>query len=69
MNGDKAEQKLYVTGITCLPETAYERMMATKKQFHKTDSVLAYHAYQSYRILYQSKLEVRAHFRHAAGIE
>lgn len=48
MNGDKTEQKLYVTGINCLPETAYERMMTTKKQFHKTDGVLAYHAYQSF---------------------
>lgn len=23
MNGDKTEQRLYVTGINCLPETAY----------------------------------------------
>ena len=36
MNGDKTEQKLYVTGINCLPETVYERMMATKRQFNKT---------------------------------
>lgn len=49
MNGDKTEQKLYVTGINCLPETAYERMMATKKQFAKTGGVLAYHAFQSFK--------------------
>ena len=49
MNGDKTEQKLYVTGINCLPETAYERMMMTKRQFYKTDGVLAYHAYQSFK--------------------
>ncbi len=49
MNGDKTEHRLYVTGINCLPETAYERMMATKRQFHKTDGVLAYHAYQSFK--------------------
>ena len=49
MNGDKTEQKLYVTGINCLPETAYERMMATKRQFNKTGGVLAYHAYQSFK--------------------
>ena len=41
MNGDKTEQKLYVTGINCLPETAYERMMMTKRQFHNTGGVLA----------------------------
>lgn len=41
INGDKTEQKLYVTGINCLPETAYERMMATKLQFNKTGGVLA----------------------------
>lgn len=49
MNGDKTEQKLYVTGINCLPETAYERMMTTKRQFRKIDGVLAYHAYQSFK--------------------
>ena len=49
MNGDKTEQKLYVTGINCLPETVYERMMATKRQFNKTGGVLAYHAYQSFK--------------------
>ena len=32
MDGDKTEQKLYVTGINCLPETVYERMMATNKE-------------------------------------
>lgn len=49
MNGDKTEQKLYVTGINCLPETVYERMMVTKRQFNKTGGVLAYHAYQSFK--------------------
>ena len=42
MNSDKTEQKIYVTGINCLPETVYERMMATKRQFNKTGGVLAY---------------------------
>ncbi len=46
MNGDNTEQSLYVTVINCLPETACERMMSTtKRQFRKTDGVLAYHAY------------------------
>lgn len=49
MNGDKTEQRLYVTGINCLPETVYERMMTTKRQFHKEGGVLAYHAYQSFK--------------------
>ena len=64
MNGDKTEQKLYVTGINCLPETAYERMMMTKRQFHKTDGVLAYHAYQSFKAR-----EVTAQECHRIGIE
>ncbi len=49
LNGDKTEQRLYITGINCLSETAYERMMVTKRQFYKTDGVLAYHAYQSFK--------------------
>lgn len=64
MNGDKTEQKLYVTGINCMPETVYERMMATKRQFNKTGGVLAYHAYQSFK-----EGEVTPQECHRIGIE
>ena len=46
---DKTEQKLYVSGINCLPEIAVQQMVMTKKQFGKTDKILAYHAIQSFK--------------------
>ena len=30
MNGDKTDEMKYVSGVNCLPETAYEEMIATK---------------------------------------
>lgn len=44
----KTEQQLYVTGINCLPETAYKEMLMTKKHYHKTGGILAFHAFQSF---------------------
>ena len=38
----------YVSGINCIPETAFEEFEATKKRFGKTDGRLAYHGYQSF---------------------
>ena len=35
MNGDKTDEMKYVSGINCLPETAYEEMMSTKNRFNK----------------------------------
>jgi len=46
-NADKTEQKMYVSGVNCLPEIAIQQMVLTKKQFDKTDKILAFHAYQS----------------------
>lgn len=43
----KDGQKL-VSGIDCLPETAYSDMMATKKRFGKTDGREYYHILQSF---------------------
>ena len=37
-----------VSGIDCLPETAYSDMMATKKRFGKTDGREYYHILQSF---------------------
>lgn len=48
-NSDKTEQKLFVSGVNCLPEIAIKQMVLTKKQFDKTDDILAFHAYQSFK--------------------
>ena len=47
-NADKTHQRLYVTGINCSSDIARDQMIMTKKQFDKTDKVLAYHGYQSF---------------------
>jgi len=49
-NANKTEEKLYVTGINCLPSIAVEQMIITKKQFDKDEGRLAYHGYQSFKI-------------------
>ncbi len=36
INGEKTEEKLYVSGINCMPDTAYKEMTNVKKQFFKT---------------------------------
>ena len=47
-NGDKTEKGILVSGINCLPGTAYFQMMLTKKNFHKEDGRLGYHIIQSF---------------------
>jgi len=46
---NKTEQKLYVSGINCLPQIAVEQMIITKKQFAKDDGRIAYHGFQSFK--------------------
>lgn len=48
-NEDKTEKQYYMTGINCIPEIAYREMNIVKKQFNKTDGILGYHAYQSFK--------------------
>ena len=48
MNGEKTENGILVSGINCLPQTAYSQMMLTKKAFHKEDGRLGYHIIQSF---------------------
>lgn len=48
-NKDKTENKKYVSGINCLPETAYKEMSIVKRQYNKTNGILGFHAYQSFR--------------------
>ena len=48
-SSDKTEQKLFVSGVNCLPEIAIQQMIMTKRQFDKIDKILAFHAYQSFK--------------------
>ena len=48
-NKDKTDNKKYVTGINCLPETAFKEMSIVKKQYNKTNGILGFHAYQSFK--------------------
>jgi len=43
-----SEDKLFVTGVNCSPETALDEMTATKNLYHKTDGRLYYHLVQSF---------------------
>ncbi|MCR4557853.1 MAG: relaxase/mobilization nuclease domain-containing protein [Saccharofermentans sp.] len=47
-NADKTEQMMFVTGINCMPETAADDFMETKRFWGKTGGRLAYHGYQSF---------------------
>ena len=42
------EDRRYVTGINCSPQTAYEEMRLTKQLYSKTDGRLYYHLVQSF---------------------
>lgn len=47
----KTDQELFVTGINCEAENAYEMMSETKRQFGKSGKVVAYHGYQSFKLV------------------
>lgn len=48
-NDDKTEKQLYVSGINCFPSTAVQEMIQSKQSANKTDSVMAFHAIQSFK--------------------
>ena len=48
INGEKTEQKLYVSGINCIPDTAFYEMKNVKKQFFKTEGIVCFHGIQSF---------------------
>lgn len=48
-NKDKTDNRKYVSGINCLPETAFKEMSIVKKQYNKTNGILGFHAYQSFK--------------------
>ena len=63
-NPDKTEQRYLISGVNCLPELAYERMMETKRRYGKQGGIVAYHGYQSFK-----PGEVTPEQCHALGVE
>lgn len=61
---DKNEKSMYVTGVNCNRETAYEEMMTVQKRFDKCTGNIAYHAYQSFKTG-----EVSPEMAHKIGVE
>ncbi|MCR4862520.1 MAG: relaxase/mobilization nuclease domain-containing protein [Ruminococcus sp.] len=60
-----SEDKRYVTGVNCSPETALDEMTATKNLFHKTDGRLYYHLVQSF----PSGYEIEPELAHKIAVE
>ena len=52
------EDKRFVTGVNCSPETALDEMTATKNLYHKPDGRLYYHMVQSFPSGYDIKPEL-----------
>ena len=63
-NGEKTENKLYVSGINCMPDTAFYEMQNVKKQFFKTKGIECFHGYQSF-----ATGEVTPEQAHKIGVE
>ncbi len=63
-NDQKTDQRMYVSGINCPPQRAYEVMMATKNRYGKLGGNVAYHGYQSFR-----EGEVTPEEAHRIGME
>jgi hypothetical protein len=61
----KTEKKLYVTGINCNAENAYEQMKITKQIYEKEDGILAFHLIQSF----DEDENVTPELAHKIGIE
>ena len=61
---DKNEKTMYVTGVNCKAETAYEEMRAVQNRFDKCTGNIAYHAYQSFKTG-----EVSPELAHKIGVE
>lgn len=64
LNRDKTEQIFFEDAIGCTLENAYEDMVATKEQFHKTDKVQGFHLVQSF-----AEGEVSPELAHLIGVE
>lgn len=47
-NDQKTDQTMYVSGINCPKQRAYQCMMSTKRRYGKLGGNVAYHGYQSF---------------------
>lgn len=64
-NDFKTEKKLYVTGINCDSDDAYECMQITRNSFNKKGGILAFHLIQSF----DKEKNVTPEVAHQIGIE
>ena len=58
------EWAMFVTGVNCNQDTAFQEMQAVKERFGKTGGSVAYHAYQSFK-----PGEVTPELCHRLGVE
>lgn len=58
------EEAMYVTGVNCSAETAFDEMNAVQERFDKVTGNVAYHAYQSFKTG-----EVSPQLAHKLGVE
>lgn len=58
------EKTIYVTGVNCTAETAFQEMISVQGRFDKTTGNVAYHAYQSFKTG-----EVSPQLAHQLGVE
>ena len=65
-NEDKTDKMMYVTGVNCDPNTAFEEFIEVKQRWHKEDGRLAYHGYQSFL---EGPGEITAEEAHEIGVE
>lgn len=60
----KNEKVCYVSSLNCSERNPYEDMKFTKEQYEKTDGILAFHGYQSFK-----ENEVSADIAHEIGVK
>ncbi len=60
----KTEEQLYVSALNCSKENSYQDMMRVKKKWRKQDSILGFHAFQSF-----AEGEVTAEQAHQIGVQ
>ncbi len=58
------EETCFVSGINCTTFNTYKEMQSTKKQYDKTDGILGFHAFQSFK-----EGEVTPEVAHEIGIK
>ena len=63
-NNYKNEKVCYVSSLNCSEYNPYEDMKFTKEQYGKTDGILAFHGYQSFK-----ENEVTADIAHEIGVK